>query len=177
MEIRFSRSRQLPLVPDPFNSMIGSDHRIQVFSLGVRFFYLLPAYNEAQSVSVATRIILDRLKPFVGSRIFWIENGSTDNTWAVLQGLSKRETSDSVQVIQSGRKGYGAAARLGFRTLIKEGIQGHEDWVVLSAADLPFRFSDLDAFQALHSQGGAGVDLVIGSKTHEASQITYPLFR
>jgi dolichyl-phosphate beta-glucosyltransferase len=71
----------------------------------------------------------------------------------------------SVFLVHTDDLGLGAGYRLGIQKAIAE-------YVVLTANDLPFGFTDIDAFKKLASQLPAPPLFCIGSKAHPDSQIT-----
>ncbi len=65
----------------------------------------------------------------------------------------------AVRLLDTPAKGIGAGYKLGIR-------EAREEFVILSADDLPFGWSDLDAFER-----AGRPDFAIGSKAHPGSQI------
>lgn len=89
-----------------------------------------------------------------------VENGSTDGTGEIIRQLSRDEASEHFSIIAtSSKKGLGVAYRKGI-------AQSQAELVVLSADDLPFGTSDIDAWLQTPIRG-----LAIGSKTHPDSQV------
>lgn len=67
------------------------------------------------------------------------------------------------RLLHTDAKGIGAGYRIGIEA-------ARERFVVLSASDLPFGFTDVDAFEAERNRG-VEVIVAIGSKAHRASRI------
>lgn len=125
------------------------------------FSFIVPAYNEAAVLQDTVTRIAARLRCEPGCEILIVENGSTDDTWAVAQRLAARLWPEiSVRALRT-EKGLAEAYRAGARS-----ASGRH--VVFTAADLPFGFTDLDAF--LDLPGDRPV-LAIGSKAHPDSVI------
>lgn len=128
----------------------------------MRISYVVPAHNEARVLEGTVQRVVDRLSAnHSGSQVIVVENGSTDATAAVAQRLAADLTDKSVEVIaaRSG-KGFGNAYREGLRHATGE-------VVVFTAADLPFGFSDLEAYLAREPRP----PVAIGSKAHPESNI------
>jgi dolichyl-phosphate beta-glucosyltransferase len=129
--------------------------------------YVLPAHNEERALPEFVPPLAERLKKLPGSEIIIVENGSSDATRAVSEQLARECSNDDVRVrVETSAKGYGNAVRRGIELADAERI-------MLTAADLPFGFSDLDAALALDPLP----PVVIGSKAHEQSKVVVSLQR
>lgn len=134
----------------------------------MKFYYLIAAYNEELVLDRTVRELEPLIKRFPGSEVFLLVNGSNDKTWDVAKRLSE-EFPAWVKSYQNDEKGMGVAYRRGLRELQKRKI-GSDSWVVLTASDLPFGFSDLESFLQLGDQSWQEHLLYIGSKSHPKSQ-------
>jgi glycosyltransferase involved in cell wall biosynthesis len=125
------------------------------------FSFVIPAHNEERVLGSTVGAVVDRLAGCPGSEVIIVENGSTDGTPRLASSLAQdlRSPAVAVRAAQSP-KGLGHALREGIRL-------ARADRVVLTAADLPFRFSDLDAAMALEDRP----TVIIGSKAHPASVV------
>lgn len=105
---------------------------------------------------------LDLLGARLGERdeLIVVENGSNDDTPAVLARIAEEWDHPAELVVKRSEPGLGNALRTG-------AMASRGERVLLSADDLPFGFSDLDAFEALP----ADVVLAVGSKAHPASDV------
>ncbi len=122
-----------------------------------RISYVVPIYNEEDVIADTTARIVARLESLPGSEVVLVENGSTDSSPALVDRLAEQYSRGSVSVVAAhSAKGYGNAVRHGMSIATGE---VH----LLTAADLPFGFSDLDAYLAL---AAPRPELVIGSKAH-----------
>jgi glycosyltransferase involved in cell wall biosynthesis len=129
--------------------------------------YLVPVYNEEGGLSTTARAIVEHLAAFPGSELVMVENGSTDGSPALVEKLAEELTGPDVGLVAAhSAKGYGNAMRLGIDL-------ANGDLLVITAADLPFGFSDLDAALALEPRP----DLMIGSKAHPRSRVGASLKR
>lgn len=127
----------------------------------VRVSYLVPVYNEERALPATARAIVERLAALPGSELIMVENGSTDSSSELVERLAAELSSPAVAVRAAhSAKGYGNAMRHGID--LAEG-----DLLVITAADLPFGFSDLDAALARDPRPA----LMIGSKAHPASLV------
>ena len=124
------------------------------------FSFIVPAYNEAAVLEETVTRIADRLQGEPGSEVLIVENGSTDRTWSVAQELARRDWGEvRVRALQS-EQGLAQAYRAGASV-----ATGRH--VVFTAADLPFGFTDVDAFLAVEPRPA----FAIGSKGHPRSHI------
>lgn len=130
------------------------------------FAFVIPVYNEESRIDP----LLDELLPFVASRPGSLavisDNASTDATVARVRARMTPANAGILHLIEAPLRGQGVAYERGMAHIESLGVDG-ATWVVLSAADLPFYFSD-----ALGAETwGEGYDLVIGSKAHPRSRI------
>jgi hypothetical protein len=70
-----------------------------------------------------------------------------------------------VQLLSTPTQGIGAGYKLGIAA-------AREEFVVLSASDLPFGFTDVDAFRAYAREHGGPPAVAIGSKAHPHSRLS-----
>jgi dolichyl-phosphate beta-glucosyltransferase len=130
-------------------------------SAAVRISYLVPIYNEEAALPASARAIADRLAQHPGSELIMVENGSTDRSPELVEELARELTRPGVDVVAAhSAKGYGNAMCHGIDLATG-------DLLVITAADLPFGFSDLDEALALDARPA----LMIGSKAHPASKV------
>jgi dolichyl-phosphate beta-glucosyltransferase len=121
--------------------------------------YVVPVHNAAAVLEGAMERLVHGL-PGQTIELLLVENGSSDDSAMVCGQLAQRAWPDgvSVRALQSP-KGMGHAYRTGMKV-----AQGHL-WV-LTAADLPFGVSDLNALRALDPTPRVAV----GSKAHPQSR-------
>ena len=123
-----------------------------------RISYVLGVHNSADFLDATVGSLIERLRDLPGAEIILVENGSSDASAEVCARLARDEP---VRVIATtSQKGLGFAFRKGIE--IARG-----DLLVLTGADLPFGFADLDAALALDPRP----KVVLGSKAHPDSQI------
>ena len=128
---------------------------------GLTISYLVPIYNEELVLADTTKAIAARLEEHPGSEVILVENGSTDRSPQLVEELAAALSGPEVRVIAAhSAKGYGNAMRHGIDL-------ASGDLLVITAADLPFGFSDLD--QALVQRSRPA--LMIGSKAHPRSLV------
>jgi dolichyl-phosphate beta-glucosyltransferase len=121
--------------------------------------YVVCAYNEATALPRTVKAVTTRLQRHPGSELIVVENGSTDGTYEIACDLAAEYSTAAVEVrVARTGKGQGKALREGIRL-------ARADVVVLTAADLPFEFTDLDAMLALNTRA----PVVLGSKAHPRS--------
>ena len=128
---------------------------------GLTISYLVPIYNEEMVLADTAKAIATRLEDHPGSEVILVENGSTDRSPQLVEELADALTGPNVRVVAAhSAKGYGNAMRHGIDLATG-------DLLVITAADLPFGFSDLDEALARESRPA----LIIGSKAHPRSRV------
>jgi dolichyl-phosphate beta-glucosyltransferase len=129
--------------------------------------YVIPVHNQIAELRKTVRLLVARLGHLPGSEVILVENGSTDGSGPLCLSLATTLNSDEVSVrVTTSAKGLGFAWRRGM-------AMARGDALVLTAADLPFGFTDLDGYLGLSPRP----PLVMGSKTHRDSQIETPRVR
>ena len=129
--------------------------------------YVVPAHNSSAVLESTLDALATRLDGR-GAEVVVVENGSTDGTSALLERIQREWRHPSVAlVVLHSAQGLGYAYRNGI-------VASKGDRILLTADDLPFGFSDLDAADdidpALHP-------VVIGSKGHRDSDVGRGLLR
>lgn len=133
----------------------------------LRISYLVPVYNEERGLPDCARAIAERLADHPGSELIMVENGSTDRSAQLVEELARDLGRPGVAVIAAhSDKGYGNAMRHGIEL-------ASGDMLVITAADLPFGFSDLDEALSFDRRPA----LMIGSKAHPDSRVAASLKR
>ena len=129
--------------------------------------YVIPVHNQIAELRRTVQLLVERLAHLPGSEIILVENGSTDGSGPLCLSLATALDSEEVVVrVTTSAKGLGFAWRRGM-------AMARGDTFVLTAADLPFGFTDLDGYLGLSPRPA----LVMGSKTHTDSQIETPVVR
>ncbi|WP_070379980.1 glycosyltransferase [Rhodococcus sp. WMMA185] len=132
---------------------------------------VIPAHNSAAVIEQTVRRLADHLSGH-DVEIIVVENGSSDDTFAICTRLAENWTAGPVsfRVLQSSR-GMGNALRAGARA--SRGAH-----VLLTADDLPFGFDDLDGVEKFSAEDEGRVPLVaIGSKAHPDSHVRRGILR
>ena len=116
---------------------------------------VLPAHNSSGNIGTTVSELADffRLKDMTGEVVI-VENGSVDDTWAVMQSIDRSDLPFGLVLARSD-KGLGNAFRRGMELVTTE-------TVLITADDLPFGFSDIEGYLALP----VVPDIAIGSKAH-----------
>lgn len=132
-----------------------------------RLSYVLPVHNQERVLRQSVEQLVTRLRAFPGSEVLLVENASRDSSAALCVQLAGEHGSEPVPVRSAqSAQGMGHALRRGIE------LAGG-DVVVLTAADLPFGFTDLEAYLAQQPPPR----LAIGSKAHRASRTRIPILR
>jgi len=126
---------------------------------------VVPACN-ARTTLPETLARLGSLPGGAPHEIIVVENGSVDGTWDLLESLLETWDEPSHLVALRSGKGLGAAYRAGVAA-------SRGDRVLLTADDLPFGTSDVEAVLACRSLP----PFAIGSKAHPRSRVRRNLAR
>lgn len=132
-----------------------------------RLSIVIPIYNEEGILHASVVDLIERLTrhPLGEYEILLAENGSSDNTVAVAQGLAAEYP--QVQVHSLGRPNYGAALKAGL-------LRARGTFVICDEIDL----CDVDFYQrALVLLDSGAAELVVGSKAMAGSHDRRPLLR
>ncbi len=99
---------------------------------------ILPILNEQEGISESITEILKYEKYFSQMEIIAVNDGSRDNTLAVLKKL--RDKNNKIKIVDHRRnKGYGSALRSGVKN-------SSYDWVFFTDADMQFDIKELLEF-------------------------------
>lgn len=132
-----------------------------------RVVYVLPVHNEETILASSVARVVERLRESDGAEIFLVENGSTDASWRIARELEAAGGPVPVRAFSEPNAGIGYAYHRGLEEALARYGPSSERWAVLTAADLPFAFTDLDAAAALLD--GTSGRMMIGSKAHPSS--------
>ena len=117
----------------------GTDSPASKLDRAVSVSIVLPAYNEEANVAAAiaeATATAERL--FVEHEIIVVDDGSSDATKLVAQGIAERDPRVRV-VSHGGNRGYGEALRTGF-------LSSGMDFVFFTDADLQFDMGEIEKF-------------------------------
>ena len=130
------------------------------------FIYIVPLYNKSNIIGNTVELLKSKFNESnENAKFLFVENGSTDDSYNKILSLTKSD--NRFEVIRS-QKGLGAALREGMK-YVYESLQTKDSILILTGADLPFGFSDLDNY--LGDKTENKYDIYIGSKAHNLSQI------
>jgi glycosyltransferase involved in cell wall biosynthesis len=138
--------------------------------------YVLPVHNEEAVLALNVARLRAHLSNHPGAEIILVENGSRDSSWKVACDLAEQPGSVPIRAFRVSSAGIGYAFDCGLREAIATAPDPTQRWAVLTATDLPFDFTDLDAAGPLLAQDGPP-SLLIGSKAHPASVVDVPYQR
>jgi dolichyl-phosphate beta-glucosyltransferase len=131
------------------------------------FSYVVAVHNQTADLRRTVRLLVERLTHLPGSEVVLVENGSSDGSGPLCLSLAATFDGEDVAVrVTTSAKGLGFAWRRGMA--IARG-----EIIVLTSADLPFGFTDLDGYLGTSPRPA----LVLGSKTHPDSQIETSFMR
>lgn len=132
----------------------------------VKLVYFLPVHNEQTVLAANVARLRERLAHHQGAEIYLLENASRDTSWTIAQELAKQP---GTFAFKEDRAGIGYAYARGFEEALAAHGPSTTTWAVLTAADLPFGFSDLDAGMLFLEQGASRI--LMGSKAHPESVV------
>jgi dolichyl-phosphate beta-glucosyltransferase len=140
--------------------------------------YVLPVHNEEKLLEANVARLSGYLERLEGASIYLVENGSTDESWAIAQRLAEKAAgagarttgggSVAVRAFREVNAGIGFAYHRGLTEAIAEFGPSAARWAVLTAADLPFGFSDLESALTLLDRPEQRI--LMGSKAHDQSR-------
>ena len=130
--------------------------------------YVLPVHNEETILGANVARVVEYLERFDATHVYLVENGSRDASWSVARGL-ERGGPVTVRAFHEPSAGIGYAYDRGLNEAIAAFGPSTGHWAVLTAADLPFGFTDLEA--ALPHLDAGTARILIGSKAHPASVV------
>jgi glycosyltransferase involved in cell wall biosynthesis len=134
--------------------------------MSLAFSYLVPVHNEEGGLPSLVERLRERLVQYPGSEIVLCENGSSDGSVAVGRRLAEEPSPVPVRALTTTNAGLGHGLAMGVQDVFDlHGADAQERWIVFTAADLPFDFSDLSEFLDWRS-GHTEEAVLIGSKTH-----------
>jgi dolichyl-phosphate beta-glucosyltransferase len=141
------------------------------------FTYIIPAKDEGLHLHTAFDELRKRLDQYPDSGVVIVDNGSSAHNRDVFARLSQcNSRNDSSNLfISIPAAGYGRAVK----QAVHDQCPGKNDenrYLVITALDLPFGFSDLDRVIS-ESRFGSQDTIFIGSKDHPESVIRRPLAR
>ncbi len=140
-----------------------------------RLTYLVPVHDEEPTLREKVVVLAAGLRAHPGARIVLVENGSRDGSRALCERLATEITDVPVLARSVPDAGLGHAFHHGVREATRDAREpGHV--LVLTAADLPFGFSDLRAFLEWYPSTTPPL-LAIGSKAHPRSLVSPTLQR
>jgi dolichyl-phosphate beta-glucosyltransferase len=131
--------------------------------------YVLPVHNEEAVLANNVARLRATLAGHPGSSILLVENGSKDTSAALARGLAENGEPVPVRAFSLPVAGIGHAYDRGIREALLLAGASPAHWLVLTAADLPFGFTDLKP--ALPHLGDSTGPLLIGSKAHPRSNV------
>jgi glycosyltransferase involved in cell wall biosynthesis len=114
------------------------------------FIYIVPAHNESETLPSTMRRI-DQVRSKYGiDRIVAVENGSSDATWCVLQNAAVGLP--YLHAFSEPAAGLGHAYHRGIEEALRLTGPSDTTYLVLTACDLPFGFTDIEGMLALPSR-------------------------
>ena len=118
---------------------------------------VLPVYNEQEGIENAVEKILSALTPLCQHlEVLTINDGSSDNTAAILEKISQRNRRVKV-ITHKKNKGYGAALRTGIK-------YAKYTWIFFTDADMQFDVRELKDFFPLTKDH----DFIVGYRKKRA---------
>ncbi len=137
----------------------------------MRFSYIVPVHNETRLLREKLDVLVRGLDTRGGGEALLVENGSADASWQLCQTLEQEYLGNAVAVraYRVPEAGIGHAYDAGLRKMLDLHpiSEDHERWAVLTAADLPFGFTDVEAAENYVQTAR----IMIGSKAHPESRV------
>lgn len=134
----------------------------------------VPCYNEQEVLRETARRLKEKFASLADkgkidekSRICFIDDGSKDETWAIIEALHREDTVFS-GIKLSRNRGHQNALLCGLMTL-----KDHADAVISMDADLQ---DDIDAIDAMLDKYAAGCDVVYGVRSARKTDTAFKRF-
>lgn len=131
--------------------------------------YVLPVHQEEKVLEGNVLRLREHLEG-EDAEIFLVENGSSDRSWELSQSLEERwgDAAPPVRAFREADAGIGYAYHRGLTEALERFGPSPDRWAILTAADLPFGMTDLEAARPLLSTTRPRI--LMGSKAHPRSQ-------
>lgn len=134
-----------------------------------RLIYVLPVHDEADVLARNVQRVVGYLSSHRwDAEVFLVENGSKDDSWRIAQELEADAREIPIRAFFEEKAGIGYAYHRGLEEALARFGPSKDHWAILTATDLPFAFSDLEAAR-VHLDRGAP-RMVLGSKAHRDSR-------
>ena len=127
------------------------------------FSLVVPFHSDVEKLSGTLALLRESATAHGIREILLCHNGSVFDP-ATRSAIEAR-TWEGVRLLSTPTKGIGAGYKLGIGA-------AREEFLVLSASDLPFGFSDVEAFRAYAREHGRPPDVAVGSKAHPRSRLS-----
>ncbi len=158
-----------PVAPEP--QFLPGPH-LKTLTPPVTFSVVVPAYNEESRLPFTLNCICSYLEKRSGrSEIIVVDDGSTDNTAALVERFADRHSRVDIRVIRLARnQGKGAAVKQGLMAAVGQ-------WIAICDADLRQGFYELAKLEKALSDEGS--DVAIASRWHvkQTSPHSQPFYR
>lgn len=130
--------------------------------------YVVPVHEDEAILEANVARLRARLGE--GDHVLLVENGSHDRSFEIATALAGEEgPGPRVLAFHEDAAGIGYAYDRGLREALARLGPAADTWAVLTASDLPFDFTDVDASSALLAS--PGLRMIIGSKAHPESRV------
>lgn len=130
------------------------------------FTVVLPAHNSAGNIcETINELTVYFQKNVLAGQVIIVENGSEDDTWEVINSIDASNLPFELTRTRS-EVGLGNAIRKGLESVTSE-------YVLITADDLPFGFSDIDGYKKIIPD----YEIAIGSKAHPDTESNRSLAR
>lgn len=164
-ETSFVRTRARRPLSEPRASAVSTPTSHAVARTTVDLEVIIPAYNEAERIPATLRATADFLETQSwSSRIVVVDNGSVDDTSAVVRAFSRTASSVEIALLGCAQPGKGAAVRRGL-------LSSRARYAGFIDADLATPISTLDSAMPLLE---AGATAVIASRHAPGAEFVQP---
>lgn len=134
--------------------------------------YVLPVHDEEEVLARNVTRLVAHFPPDSGAEVLLVENGSKDGSWRVAQELAASGDASKIPVraFFETNAGIGYAYHRGLEESLARFGPTKDRWAVLSATDLPFGFTDLEAAKPYLDGERGSARMLVGSKAHPDSR-------
>jgi glycosyltransferase involved in cell wall biosynthesis len=133
-----------------------------------RLSWVVPVHNDERVLEANVARLVEGTRAYPAADIHLVENGSRDRSWEVCQSLAGERDGVAVRAHQEPNAGIGYAYARGLREVLAMYGADRTRWAILTASDLPFGFTDLEA--AVPHFADERATVLAGSKAHPESE-------
>lgn len=142
--------------------------------MSARLFMVIPCYNEEEVLPITSKLFLDELMDLIGknkisgdSRILFVNDGSKDRTWEIIQELSRADE-HFVGICQSRNRGH--------QNAVLAGLMEAKDRCDITISIDADGQDDITAMEAMVDAYNDGAEIVYGVRSSRQTDTFFKRF-